>query len=113
MKRFEQLLEELNKNEKKPIEGLQQIILLLKNAFAEEMIADGLLKTGTPDRVFYSFQIDVSVVLCGFRRVIQPKSHHIHTLALGYAKLLGIRIAIYLHNPIDRESQICRVGDRS
>ena len=39
MKRFEQLLEELNKNEKKPIEGLQQIILLLKNAFAEEMIA--------------------------------------------------------------------------
>lgn len=39
MKRFEQLLEELNKNEKKPIESLQQIILLLKNAFAEEMIA--------------------------------------------------------------------------
>ena len=43
MKRLEQILEEVNKAEnkveKKPIEGLQQIIFLLKNAFAEEMTA--------------------------------------------------------------------------
>lgn len=43
MKRLEQILEEVNKaenkSEKKPIEGLQQIVFLLKNAFAEEMTA--------------------------------------------------------------------------
>ena len=43
MKRLEQILEEVNKAEnkveKKPIEGLQQIVFLLKNAFAEEMTA--------------------------------------------------------------------------
>lgn len=39
MKRLEQILEEVNKSEKKPIDGLQQIIFLLKNAFAEEMTA--------------------------------------------------------------------------
>lgn len=39
MKRLEQILEEVNKAEQKPIEGLQQIVFLLKNAFAEEMTA--------------------------------------------------------------------------
>ena len=39
MKRLEQILEEVNKAEQKPVEGLQQIVFLLKNAFAEEMTA--------------------------------------------------------------------------